>query len=204
MYGSLTEPCWAVSCGLLCRCSLLLCFRGKNVYILLCINLLKQMLDKQNLTCVKMRSNTRWSADASAVTSLSAGYKEIQIVLEQMVNSQTEKPETQCEARGLARIMKLLETGIMTELWQSLLQRFNKTTISLQSPAMESKTGMSLLISLQDFVKSLREEFQKFEEAGKVRSGNDHYKCEAKRKIKRNKRWDSGDPVRISRLECSS
>ena len=79
------------------------------------------MLDKQNLTCVKMRSNTRWSADASAVTSLSAGYKEIQIVLEQIVNSQTENPETQCEARGLARIMKLLETGIMTELWQSLL-----------------------------------------------------------------------------------
>ena len=58
---------------------------------------------------------------------------------------------------------------------------------------MESKTGMSLLISLQIFVKSLREDFQKFEEAGKVRSGNDHYKCEAKRKIKRNKRWDSGD-----------
>jgi hypothetical protein len=88
-------------------------------------NLLKEVLDQQNLSCVKQRSDTKWSADASAVASLSCGYKEIRSVLEQIAESLNEKPETKCDARGLANVMKLLETGIMTELWQTILLRLS-------------------------------------------------------------------------------
>jgi hypothetical protein len=156
-------------------------------------NLLKEVLDQQNLPCVKQRSDTRWSADASAVASLSCGYKEIRSVLQQIAESLNEKPETKCDARGLANVIKLLETGIMTGLWQTILLRFNKISVALQSSTIGLRIGVSLLSSLEEFVISLRENFHQFEETSKLRSGNQNNKGDGKRKIQRNKLWDTGN-----------
>jgi hypothetical protein len=150
-------------------------------------------LSKNGHPLVKKLSDTRWSAHASALAALSEGYAEIQEVCSQMANSDTLQPVSRCEAQGLVKSLSSVETGILTCLWQEILQRFNKTSICLQSPSMELQTGISLLISLQEFVLSLRDKFEKFENAGKELSRTNNYKSDTKRKTKRKRMWESGD-----------
>lgn len=52
-------------------------------------------------------------------------------------------------------------------LWDTVLQRFNNTSKALQCATLDLNNAVRLLNSLQDFVSSLRSEFDDFEEQGK-------------------------------------
>ena len=76
-----------------------------------------------------------------------------------MCEDESEKPVTRWEAKGLAAIMNRLETGIMLQIWSTILIRFNKTSKCLQDASLGLNTATKLLESLKSFVHSLRSQF---------------------------------------------
>ncbi|KAI6649537.1 hypothetical protein LOD99_6703 [Oopsacas minuta] len=80
-----------------------------------------------------------------------------------MCEDKSEKPVTRLEAKGLAAIMNRLETGIMLQIWSTILIRFNKTSKCLQDASLDLNTATKLLESLKEFVHSLRSQFMEFE-----------------------------------------
>ncbi|KAI6658223.1 hypothetical protein LOD99_15492 [Oopsacas minuta] len=110
-----------------------------------------------------------------------------------MCKDKFEKPVTRLEAKGLAAIMNRLETGIMLQIWSTVLIRFNKTSKCLQDASLDLNTATKLLESLKEFVHSLRSQFMEFEHRSKVLYHCATYSKEHRRKRKRNKKFDYGD-----------
>ena len=84
----------------------------------------------------------------------------------------------------------MLEFGILTELWYSILQRFNLTSLALQSSSMDLNVALGLLNGLHSFVQSLRSDFVTFEESGKKLTGTDTYKEDIIRKRIKKRQFD--------------
>ena len=80
----------------------------------------------------------------------------------------------------------MLEIGILTELWDTILPRFDQTSKALQSSSMD----LNLLSGLQEFVQSLASEFDRFEESGKQLIGDGTYKEDTTRKQKQKREFD--------------
>ncbi|XP_066945278.1 uncharacterized protein [Macrobrachium rosenbergii] len=122
---------------------------------------------------------------------------------EQITGDPEEKQITRQEAKGLSNEFHKLETGILITLWDTVLQRFTNTSKALQCATLDLNNAVSLLNSLQDFVSSLRSEFDDFEEQGKELSETNTYEEETRRKQKRKKQFDesSGEETRMSRKE---
>ena len=97
----------------------------------------------------------------------------------------------------------MLETGFLTKLWDTILQRMNTTSKLLQSSTLDVNTAAVLLHSLKDFMESFRTEFSLFEEHGMNLRKIEVYKKDSRRKKKRKVQFDeglakdnwSGDPV---------
>ena len=83
----------------------------------------------------------------------------------------------------MAKKMDTKEVAFMCELWNDILQRFNKCSILLQSSSTELTTVVSLMKSLDEFVTESREKFGSYDVKAYDRSGNKSYKFES----------DSGD-----------
>ena len=150
----------------------------------------------------KQLSSTRWSCHANAIKALKMGFKNICTALEQIASNQEEKQITRQEARGIAKEFYMLEFGILTELWDTVLQRFDTTSKALQSSSMDLNVAVCLLSGLQKFIESLAPEFDRFEERGKQLIGNDTYKEDTIRKRKPKQQLDdsiSEEPERSGR-----
>ncbi|XP_068203876.1 uncharacterized protein [Palaemon carinicauda] len=115
------------------------------------------MADSLNLV------DTRWSARADAVAALSRANNENIIVLEEFSSDQNQPAETRAEASGLLKGLKKLETVILLEVWDTVLERFQSASIQLQKPGISLNTAVTLLESLLQFVKDLRSQFDDFE-----------------------------------------
>ena len=72
--------------------------------------------------------------------------------------------------------MKKLETGFMEGLWHRILERMNITSKKLQDPKLDINNAVFLLTSLQEFISSLRSQFDFFERCGQELSGVNSYK----------------------------
>ncbi|XP_068227950.1 uncharacterized protein [Palaemon carinicauda] len=107
--------------------------------------------------------DTRWSARADAVAALSRVHKENIIVLEEFFSDQNQPAETRAKASGLLKGLKKLETVILLEVWDTVLERFQSASIQLQKPGISLNTAVTLLESLLQFVKDLRSQFDDFE-----------------------------------------
>ncbi|XP_068203911.1 zinc finger MYM-type protein 1-like [Palaemon carinicauda] len=116
------------------------------------------MADSLNLV------DTRWSARADAVAALSRAHKENIIVLEEFSSDLNQPAETRAEASGLLKGLKKLETVILLEVWDTVLEIFQSASIQLQKPGISLNTAVTLLESLLQFVKDLRSQFDDFEE----------------------------------------
>ncbi|KAI6651791.1 hypothetical protein LOD99_5038 [Oopsacas minuta] len=125
-------------------------------------NLILDVFKKFGIPTLKRLSDTRWSAHHDAVDALLKGYTNIEEVLVLMCEDKSEKPVTRLEAKGLAAIMNRLETGIMLQIWSTILIRFNKTSKCLQDASLDLNTATKLLESLKEFVHSLRSQFMEF------------------------------------------
>lgn len=191
-------PCAAHSLNLVGECAASCCTLGneffyflQNIYTFFSSStnrwsILNECLSKSrnaNVT-VKRVSDTRWSARHDACLSLSRNWNEIIKALNIIINSSTEKSKTKCEAKGLLKNLKSLEMGILTTLWNDILERFNCISKKLQSVQIDLTTVVSLYKSLINYIGDLRNSFSFYEKLGKEKSGVKEYKIERKRKKK--------------------
>ena len=151
-------------------------------------NILKELLRGESVPVLKSLSGTRWSARADATKTLVKGYRQISEALLKIEQDQNERSETRCEAAGMLRKMQQLEYGILAYFWGTLLNRFNDTSLSLQRADLDLNNAVRLMQSLCEFVASMREQFESFEEKGKDLSKCSTYKPENKRKRVRSTR----------------
>jgi len=83
---------------------------------------------------------------------------------------------------GMAKMMMRLEYSFFTDLWATLMDRFNSVNVALQSNSLDLNNEVALLESLCEYVATFREQFDIFEENGKALSGCSEYKEDAGRK----------------------
>ena len=151
----------------------------QNLYNFLSVSTRRWAIMNDNLDgnpVVKSLSQTRWSAHADATNALACSYEEIRQTLKTIEQNENEKPKTKSKAVGLMKKMLQLEYGILTELWATILERFNRTSISLQNPSMDLNSAVHLFKSLKMWVLSLRDQFDEMEIKGKEKSDNPQYK----------------------------
>lgn len=134
-------------------------------------DILTKHLSEKNLKVPKRLSDTRWSARADACQALESAYEEIQRALEELRDDQDQAPATRSEARALLPRFQQLETGVLTSIWNSILQRFNKTSKTIQAVHMDLSTVVELYTSLESYVQSVRDSYDDFESKGKTLSG---------------------------------
>ena len=147
-------------------------------------------LERSETPTVKRLSDTRWSAHSDAIRALKMGYMDIKNLLEVIFEDEEEKADARLEAKDLFSMMDQLETGIMVELWSTILERFNKTSKQLQNPKLDLNSATQMLESLKTFMQKIRPLFAEYEDKGEKCSSCSTYKQELSRKRKRNTRWD--------------
>ncbi|KAL7881031.1 hypothetical protein SRHO_G00032850 [Serrasalmus rhombeus] len=76
-----------------------------------------------------------------------------------------EKCVTRSEASALCDKLDTLETAFMAYFWDTILQRFQATSLQLQKHDIDICTATQLLLSLRDFVAAQRDNFEVFEGA---------------------------------------
>ena len=158
--------------------------------------ILREHLQARDLLVVKTLTPTRWSMRGDAVKALVGGYTEIRQALCTIADDADEVDKTKNEAEGLISKMDELETAILCQVWAPILQRFNATSTSLQSPTLDLNNAVPLLQSLKDYVASLRDQFDQLELKATEKSESKDYKAVSARKKKRS--------VRLTQLEGSA
>lgn len=88
--------------------------------------------------------------------------------------------------------MLLFESVFMAEIWNNILQRFNKVSIALQKENMELGIAMKLLKSLQVYVVSQRGNFDQFEQKAHDKAPQVPYKDANKRQVHRKRQGNDG------------
>jgi hypothetical protein len=92
----------------------------------------------------------------------------------------------------LAQHMDTIEVAMMCELWNDILQRFNRCSKLLQSATIELTPAIGLLKSLNGFLDECRDKFDFYQQQACDRCGNSTYKSERRRVPKRKKRVGDG------------
>ena len=146
----------------------------------------------KGLPVTKALSDTRWSARHDAVRAVNKGYNENMSALEELLTNENLPRDSRLEAEGFLKKLQQLEVAILLELWNTLLGRFQKTSLALQESGLPLNSAVNLLKSLLEFVKSQRSEFQYYEEKGMEKSVVKEYKECSKREIKRKRQFDEG------------
>lgn len=114
-------------------------------------------------TMLKSLSETRWSARADALRSIVSGYKEIEGVLETLMQDTSQTPETRLTAQGLHKKFGQLETGLLALFWNDILQRIDKTSNNLQKEELDLLDATKELETLERFLESKRDSFDEYE-----------------------------------------
>ncbi|CAH2245391.1 zinc finger MYM-type 1-like [Pelobates cultripes] len=151
---------------------------------------LKDQLDEKGLSVSmpKKLSDTRWSCRADACQALVHGYDNIMDILFEFATDIEEKSKCRNTAKGLFYQISKLETGIFAEFWNTVLQRFNSSSKTLQSVQLNLNAAVGVLKSLKDFINEQRTKFDAFEEAGKHLTDTEEYIVEHRRLQRRNVR----------------
>ena len=125
--------------------------------------LLNELREKKS-PVVKRLCDTRWSAQSAATSALKKSYENIRSALVTISSNVEEEAATRQEANGLQSKMDELENCILLELWETVLERFHKTSIKLQSADLDLNEAVTLLESLVNYTATLRDSFDDFEE----------------------------------------
>lgn len=143
--------------------------------------ILQSFANSKNIT-LKSLSNTRWSARANAVDILYKFWEEIYGALKSIEKNPLEKAATKNTANGLRRKLEHLETAIMVNVWNVILDRFNAVSQKIQSVSTSMREVLDLYKSLVDLAENIRNNFDHYEEKALKMSINKVYKNEMKRK----------------------
>lgn len=113
---------------------------------------------------LKSLSNTRWSSRAESTKALWQNYGKITEAIETISADETEKGDTRSEAGGLCQQLGTLEMAFMAGFWDTVLFRFQATSMLLQKADMDLATAARLLESLRNFVLAQTDLFDHFEQ----------------------------------------
>ena len=91
-----------------------------------------------------------------------------------MATEDNQPPDSRLEA--FRKELEQLKLAILLEIWDTILERFQKTNVSLQERGLSLNSAMHLLKSLLEFVKRQHSEFDSYEEKGKDKSVEKEYK----------------------------
>ena len=116
---------------------------------------------------IKNLSGTRWCADASAVKALRKNYSAILVTLSSLTTNDDENPSTKSEASVLLKKLQKFENILNIVVWDTLLQRFNKTSIDLQKTSFNLNKVTKLYKSLIEFTQNVRDNFDVYEKLAK-------------------------------------
>ncbi len=99
--------------------------------------------------------------------------------------------------------MEKLEIAILCCVWNTVLQRVQKTSTQLQMVALDLSNAVALVGSLRDFIADLRDQFERFESTAKNMSScvSQTYKTD----IQRERRRKSNQMIHLSqihRVQC--
>ncbi|XP_065672030.1 zinc finger MYM-type protein 1-like [Hydra vulgaris] len=138
-----------------------------------------------NYATLKRLSDTQWSCRSDASKSLVENFDGIHAALCHIAEDTEEKSDTRHEALCLLNKITKLEFAFMAVLWHHILKRFNAVSKFLQKVELDLYTASSMLLSLIDFVKNLRNDFTRFENESKKLSSfvENDYSDKNKRKL---------------------
>lgn len=122
-----------------------------------------QLLHESLTHTIKSCSSTRWCANAEATKTLRKNYREIINILQDLSNDRDQKASTRLEAASLHKKLLKTETVLNVIIWDTVLQRINKTSKLLQDSSANIGQFSSLFHSLIQFVKNVRENFDLYE-----------------------------------------
>lgn len=142
--------------------------------------IIKECLGGQNV--LKSLSETRWSARADAINALHNGYNHIFEALLLIAKNTDQSAEMRNEAQSIGKKMKKLETIILTETWNDLLEAINKTSLSLQNNTITMDVATKLFESLSKYISNARNNFDQYESAAKEINPNSDYKDKLQKK----------------------
>ncbi|XP_065658098.1 uncharacterized protein LOC136082611 [Hydra vulgaris] len=145
---------------------------------------------KGNHATLKRLSDTRWS---NASKSLVENFDGIHAALCHIAEDTEEKSDTRHEALCLLNKITKLEFAFMSVLWHHILKRFNAVSKFLQKVELDLHTASSMLLSLIDFVKILRNDFTRFENESKKLSSFIEKDYSDKNKRKAIKKLSNGE-----------
>ncbi|XP_065662667.1 zinc finger MYM-type protein 1-like [Hydra vulgaris] len=185
-------PCAGHSLNLVGQCSVSECINSINyfgvlqsLYSFFVASTHRWDLLKGNHVTLKRLSDTRWSCRSDASKSLVENFDGIHAALCHIAEDTEEKSDTRHEALCLLNKITKLEFAFMAVLWHHILKRFNAVSKFLQKVELDLHTASSMLLSLIDFVKNLRNDFTRFENESKKLSSfiEKDYSDKNKRKV---------------------
>ncbi|XP_065650982.1 zinc finger MYM-type protein 1-like [Hydra vulgaris] len=145
-------PCAGHSLNLVGQCCVSECINSINyfgvlqsLYSFFVASTHRWDLLKGNHATLKRLSDTRWSSPCH------------------IAEDTEEKSDIRHEALCLLNKITKLEFAFMAVLWHHILKRFNAVSKFLQKVELDLHTASSMLLSLIDFVKNLRNDFTRFE-----------------------------------------
>jgi len=152
------------------------------------------ILNKHAESTLKGLSVTRWSARNDAYQSLNKNWIAVTNALQELVDSDSEKPLTRSEASGLLRNMNKLGTAFMTWLWCDILQTFNNVSKKLQSIQIDLTSVVELYNTLIEYIKTLRSMFNTYEKLAQDKFEENVPQFETKNRKRKKQIDESNEP----------
>ncbi|KAL4143365.1 hypothetical protein QTP88_005703 [Uroleucon formosanum] len=154
-------------------------------------NILTNIIEK-NPGCVKIKKlcSTRWSSRYDVCRAMCNGYAQVLSALNTICDDEGQKKDTRHEARSIKNKIESLNFCFMICMWTPILQRFNATSISLQSIDIDLATVVTLYDSLEKYVEDIRERFDVYLEQAKTMCSKQLFSWDGVRQKKRNKFFD--------------
>ncbi|KAL4126380.1 hypothetical protein QTP88_010602 [Uroleucon formosanum] len=154
-------------------------------------NILTNIIEK-NPGCVKIKKlcSTRWSSRYDVCRAMCNGYAQVLSALNTICDDEGQKKDTRHEARSIKNKIESLNFCFMICMWTPILQRFNATSISLQSIDIDLATVVTLYDSLEKYVEDFRERFDVYLEQAKTMCSKQLFSWDGVRQKKRNKFFD--------------
>ncbi|KAL4085003.1 hypothetical protein QTP88_027852 [Uroleucon formosanum] len=113
-------------------------------------NILSKELDKiSNAQLLKNLCPTRWSSRHSVCKSIKKGYVGVLAALEMLYNDSNQRNSVKHEAKSIYNKIKSLDFVFLLVVWMPILERFDKTSKSLQLINIDLSCVVSLYDSLE-------------------------------------------------------
>ncbi|GFQ70800.1 dimer_Tnp_hAT domain-containing protein [Trichonephila clavata] len=110
------------------------CYKGVRIKRIHTFNkiVFSELPSGEKFLILKSLSKTRWSSREDVLRAQVTSYNEIKNVLEDLIEDNTQTPDTRVTAEGFRKTLESFQTTLLTVIWDEILQRVDKTSEILQ------------------------------------------------------------------------